>query len=548
MHIGQVLSYEGMLLSSEDPTIRVMLIGNRVPPNIQRSLDHHGIAWCEITLSILKEFLTKRNDEEFLNLFESDEAVFIKGLSKIRPESQVHKINAMPEQVFVNTDDLVAMIKSSECYSNFREILPIKIRNEAKAREILNTHLGNLDHSHLKEIIDLIDESYPYIKDGKVVKGPWFGRLLKANTVYIYDESKDKLNMWFNILTNSSITVENRLELLLNEPNKIRGLSVGFMTLMLYLLSKENYLIWFEGQHEALALFYPDLEKYTGSCKQYSFFNERANEFAEKHSFDHTELDWIFSTGIHCCDNIPSMTIFQQIKEVFKDKTGIIMKSSDVIEMLRSRFGTNPSSVILSDYCYNRFNDGIKFTKHIFEYLDSNTYKYLGENYPYNGIIIHKPKGQGIEKTVGEWKNGIKILNETSKIWNGLEQQKHFIEQIFENQNTDPSVRKILLSFHEELSLYLNSKGLEWLARTHKIGITYFYNKRKAFLFINVFRDFITVKYFTGNEKIEGLGKGIWLNREDNLGSNPFRVVDTASLRQAVQYAIKAYEIAMNWT
>ena len=52
VHIGQVLSYEGMLLSGEDPTIRVMLIGNRVPPNIQRSLDHHGIAWCEILFHI----------------------------------------------------------------------------------------------------------------------------------------------------------------------------------------------------------------------------------------------------------------------------------------------------------------------------------------------------------------------------------------------------------------------------------------------------------------------------------------------------------------
>lgn len=70
-HIGQVLSYEGMLLSNEDPTIRVMLIGNRVPPNIQRSLDHHGIAWREITLNSLKEFLNTKNDLAYLELFAS---------------------------------------------------------------------------------------------------------------------------------------------------------------------------------------------------------------------------------------------------------------------------------------------------------------------------------------------------------------------------------------------------------------------------------------------------------------------------------------------
>ena len=38
-HIGQILSYEGMILSHDDPAVRVMLIGNRVPPNIQKSLE-----------------------------------------------------------------------------------------------------------------------------------------------------------------------------------------------------------------------------------------------------------------------------------------------------------------------------------------------------------------------------------------------------------------------------------------------------------------------------------------------------------------------------
>lgn len=34
-HMGQILAYEGMILSADDPTVRVMLIGTRVPPNIQ---------------------------------------------------------------------------------------------------------------------------------------------------------------------------------------------------------------------------------------------------------------------------------------------------------------------------------------------------------------------------------------------------------------------------------------------------------------------------------------------------------------------------------
>ena len=76
-HIGQLLSYEGTILSGEDPTLRVMLIGNRVPANIQRSLDHHGIAWREITIFQLKETLLANNDRDMLQLLEQEE----KGLS-----------------------------------------------------------------------------------------------------------------------------------------------------------------------------------------------------------------------------------------------------------------------------------------------------------------------------------------------------------------------------------------------------------------------------------------------------------------------------------
>jgi hypothetical protein len=293
-HIGQVLSYEGMLLSSDDPTIRVMLIGNRVPPNIQRSLDHHGIAWREITYTSLREFLMEKNDGEFLSLFPSEEPVSKEKLSDIEPESQ-----SKPLLIKESADNLIVRLKSSDTYKNFREILPMKIGNEEKAKEILNVNLGKLNHSHLKQIIDLVDGPYPYIKNGKkVATGPWFGRLLKSNTVYLCDESIVKLNIWFNVLTNSSISVEERLELLMNEPNKIKGLSIGFITLMLYLIDKENYLIWFEGQHESLKIFYPELGKFTGRSTQYNSFNSTLKNFARQYKFDHSELDWIFSAGI----------------------------------------------------------------------------------------------------------------------------------------------------------------------------------------------------------------------------------------------------------
>jgi hypothetical protein len=71
-HVGQIMAYEGMLLSGDDPTIRVMLVGTRVPPNIRKALDHHGIAWKEISHTQLQIFLSDKKDEKLLKLF-SDE-------------------------------------------------------------------------------------------------------------------------------------------------------------------------------------------------------------------------------------------------------------------------------------------------------------------------------------------------------------------------------------------------------------------------------------------------------------------------------------------
>ena len=69
-HIGQIMAYEGILLSSTDPSIRVMLIGTRVPPNLRNSLDHHGIAWKEITQADLIGFLGSKCDLDLLRVFE----------------------------------------------------------------------------------------------------------------------------------------------------------------------------------------------------------------------------------------------------------------------------------------------------------------------------------------------------------------------------------------------------------------------------------------------------------------------------------------------
>ena len=103
------------------------------------------------------------------------------------------------------------------------------------------------------------------------------------------------------------------------------------------------------------------------------------------------------------------MTTYEQIKEVMKGKKGMVVTSAFIKKEVNKRYGVDVSSVIPSDFCYNRRNDGIKFTMEtrIFKYLGKGAYEYLGENYAYSGEVYQKRQGQKTEKIVGYWVNGI---------------------------------------------------------------------------------------------------------------------------------------------
>jgi len=61
--LSQVLEYEGYILSEKDPTSRVMIIANRIPLNLKKAMDHHGIEYKEITQNQLFDFLEKRDPD-----------------------------------------------------------------------------------------------------------------------------------------------------------------------------------------------------------------------------------------------------------------------------------------------------------------------------------------------------------------------------------------------------------------------------------------------------------------------------------------------------
>jgi hypothetical protein len=131
--------------------------------------------------------------------------------------------------------------------------------------------------------------------------------------------------------------------------------------------------------------------------------------------------------------------------------------------------------------------------------------------------------------------------------WVGLDQSRHGIEKIFREQKATFSVKGLAIIFYRGLIQQLNSKNHFWLARTHKRGISFLCDDNKAFMWVNINKEFISVKFFSGSSTIEELEKGTWSSKNDHLSTQPFRIEDDTSLNQALNYAFQAYGVTNEW-
>jgi len=93
---------------------------------------------------------------------------------------------------------------------------------------------------------------------------------------------------------------------------------------------------------------------------------------------------------------------------------GYIATNAELKKFVLERYeGVAEGSILPSDYCYNRINDGIGLSKPtLFEHIAWGQYRCLGLGYPYNGVIYHK------DQVVGYCTNGIrdKIYGITDKV------------------------------------------------------------------------------------------------------------------------------------
>jgi len=143
-HIGQVMDYEGYLLSRDDPTIRIMLVGNRVPDNFRRSLDHHGIEWRELQYSKLINFLKEKEDENLLSYFSDLDADRIQvrkkkvKISKKEVRSEKWIINGIEIEHEENAKNLFNKIKDEGVFDFLKSLMVLLSKKMEICRAVKN--------------------------------------------------------------------------------------------------------------------------------------------------------------------------------------------------------------------------------------------------------------------------------------------------------------------------------------------------------------------------------------------------------------------------
>ena len=133
-------------------------------------------------------------------------------------------------------------------------------------------------------------------------------------------------------------------------------------------------------------------------------------------------------------ENIDGMTVDQKMVAAVQYIVntygiGYVATRAELMVLMQKQYKVASGSIIPSDYCYNRINDGIALSKPtLFEYVDRGQYRCLGERYPYNGDIYHK------DQIVGSCKDGVREIY-------GIPKDKKPVHKAKIQTGRDPSIR-----------------------------------------------------------------------------------------------------------
>lgn len=144
--VAQLLDYEGYFVSQENPTTRVMLVGNRIPKNLKLSLDHHGFEYKEIQVITLKKKLQSEGDSNLLSIIDDTDSDY-KKTSKPHRSTGILSDRNKPSKglprlnIASNFDELSEIIRiRSEYYpTNYMDLLLLENENK-KLSQILKLY------------------------------------------------------------------------------------------------------------------------------------------------------------------------------------------------------------------------------------------------------------------------------------------------------------------------------------------------------------------------------------------------------------------------
>lgn len=250
--VAQLLDYEGYFVSKENPNVRVMLVGTRVPENLRRSLDHHGFEWRELSITSLVNFLNQEGDNDLLSRiqqgdYEPNHAIAaqtspMEGFNTSHAGPSVQRvISTSRPGVVIKRDSLdraISHIRSD--YLTDPSFLSVRLRAEGEARRMLESSIGKMSKEDIKHFLGYMNTESIKGRTGLTRFGRHFTNIV---SVHIFG-CPDQFNEWIGLLWKAE---EHRLPglfsiILKNAP--IKGAGTLLPTFILYLRMPLVYNIW----------------------------------------------------------------------------------------------------------------------------------------------------------------------------------------------------------------------------------------------------------------------------------------------------------------
>lgn len=96
------------------------------------------------------------------------------------------------------------------------------------------------------------------------------------------------------------------------------------------------------------------------------------------------------------CSLLTIVATLERVAERLQSEGGgAKLRRSELVEQVAWECGCAESSVIPSDHYYNWTNKGLHaYHTKLFLHEGRGLYRFVGRSYPYNGVVIHRPKGQ----------------------------------------------------------------------------------------------------------------------------------------------------------